>query len=163
MRLAQKLRAIAVLIFSLISNVGAESQDWKVLEDQTLGFRIELPGAPTLSRDPATGSFNLSLSVEDLSIEIAHMLTRDTFEFDAFVSEYKKEVVDLFNLPLLEQRSFVWNAHRAIDLTLSAPGHHVLVRLIAANTFVMIIVASDSNPLTESTVLARVLKSLSLF
>ena len=161
-RVRNFLRAIIVSLFALISETEASAQEWKVFEDPTLGFRVELPGTPIVSQEPASAGINLSISVGDLSIEITHTLLKDGLEFDAFISEFHKEVVDLFNLPLLERRSFGWSGYPAADLILGAPGHFVLVRVISTSTFSMILIASDRIPLKGSPVVTRVLDSLSL-
>jgi hypothetical protein len=157
------LRVIIVSLFALISETAAKAQEWKVFEDRTLGFRVELPGTPIVSQEPVSTGTNLSISVGDLSIEITHILSKDGLEFDAFISEYHKEMVDLFNLPELERRAFDWNGYPAADLILGAPGHYVLLRVISTPTFVMFLIASDRIPLTGSSVVTRVLNSLSLF
>ena len=155
--------ATIVSLFALVSETGATAPEWKAFEDRALGFRVELPGTPIISQEPVSDGTNLSISLGDLSIEIAHTLSKGGLEFEAFLSQYHKEMVALFNLPLLERRSFGWNGHPAADLILGAPGHYVLIRVISTSTFVIILIASDRVPLTESPLVTRVLNSLSLF
>jgi hypothetical protein len=157
------LRAIIVSLFALVGELGAHAQEWKFFEERDLGFRIELPETPMISQEPGSSGANLSISIGDLAIEISYAPSKDGLEFDAFLNEYQKEMVDLFALPLLERRSSAWNGFPAADLTLGAPGHYVLLRVISTSAFFMIIVASDRVPLTESSLVTRVLNSLSLF
>src|SRR5687767_8111726 len=70
------LRAIIVSLFALVSESGAHAQEWEVFEDQTLGFRVELPGTPIITQEPVSAATNLSISVGELSVEIIHTLSK---------------------------------------------------------------------------------------
>ena len=146
----------------MVSGKGADAQEWKVFEDRTLGFRVELPGTPSVSEEPTSVGKGVSVSHGDLSIDIAQIPLRDGLAFKPFIDEYQKEAVDLFKLPLLELRHFLWNSHPAADLALGAPGHYVLIRIISLHSFSIVLIASDSGPIIGSPIVTRVLDSLSL-
>lgn len=154
---------------SLISTISAwfGQPRWHTVVREDIGLRIDLPEKPVIGSEPEFDEDGtefmvtlISATLGDLFIELSHAPLYRRIDFEAFVDRYEKDMIEMFRLPFLGRRLFVWHGHQAADLVYGAPGHYVLIRFIATRMAAISLTVTDRVPVTEQPVLKRVLETL---
>ena len=117
-------------------------------------------GEPWDATEVKEKSVTLELWIEGLLIRVAHTKVTQRQTVDSAVESLHDAIAEIYGLPVLERRSFLWNGYPSADLLIGAPGQYVSVRSIVAPKFDLVILADSQMPTNESPIIARILDSL---
>jgi len=147
----------------LVGSPSNSALEWRVFEYGESGFRIELPGQPVVrEEDFESRSVSLELTIESISITVAFAKRLERRALDSTIEQFHTITREIYNLPIIDSRSFLWKGHPASDLVMGEPGHYVLTRIIVAHDCTLVALVDSQLPLNDSPIATRVFESIAL-
>ncbi len=141
--------------------------EWRVFENFERGFRIELPGEPVKSDSEFEIAAVVKTDYFEVAIEdnlISFSCTEHSERQDpaSAIEHFCNAIVEIYQLPLLDSRSFPLNGHQASHLQLGQLGHYVSARMMAAPERSLVALIDSRRPVHDSPMSLRVFQSMAL-